>query len=96
MPVEIVVEELRDNYYLVRGTQDGETVETRFFVEPDVRVDLGLAHVSAEDVVRVTVEYLLQRQRIDDLPTQVEIPNVAAAYDGFEGYLRERLGAAQG
>ncbi|HHU40359.1 MAG TPA: hypothetical protein GXZ45_13895 [Propionibacterium sp.] len=94
MSIPFVVEELRDRYYLVRGTQDGDATETRVFVDPAVQSGLALDGVPPEDVVRVTIDFLLERQRIDDLPTQVDLEDVAAAYEEFETHLREQLGSS--
>lgn len=96
MSIPFEVEELRDNYYLVRGAQDGELAETRFYVDPDALDGLGLEGAAGADVVRATVDFLLQRQRIDDLPTQVDIQDVAAAYEDFIDSLRASLGASEG
>ncbi|HHU40362.1 MAG TPA: hypothetical protein GXZ45_13910 [Propionibacterium sp.] len=96
MPDRYEVEELRDHYYIIRGREDGDLAETRVFVDPAVLADLRIEGVSAPDVVTTTIDYLLERQRIDDLPTQVDIEDVAAAYDDFAEHLRTRLGPAQG
>lgn len=96
MSVPFEVEELRDHYYLVRAGVDDTTAETRFFLDPAALDGLGLAGADPLEVVRVTAAFLLERQRIDDLPTQVEMEDVAAAYPDCVEALREQLGAAEG
>lgn len=96
MSVPFEVEEIRDHHYLVRGEEDGDTMETQFVVDPDALEQLGVPDAPAEDVVRVTAEYLLQRQRQDDLPTRVDIEDVAAAYEDFAHELREGLARRAG
>ena len=94
MSVPFEVEELRDHYYLVRAEQDGDRAETRFFVDPAALAGLELGEASAVDVVRATVHYLLKHQRLDDLPTQVDVEDVAAAYDDYVETIRAALGTA--
>lgn len=93
MSVPFEVEELRDHYYLVRSEQDGDPAETRFFADPAALEGLGLGEASAVDVVRATVDYLLKHQRLDDLPTQVDVEDVAAAYDDYAETIRAGLAA---
>lgn len=93
MSVGFEVEEFRDHYYLVRGEVDGDAVETRFLVDPAALDALGVGSSPAADVVRATVAFLLQRQRLDELPPQVDLEDVAAAYPDFEDALRAALDA---
>lgn len=44
-------------------------------------------------MVRATVAFLLQRQRLDELPPQADLEDVAAAYPDFEDALRAALDA---
>lgn len=93
MSVGFEVEEFRDHYYLVRGEVDGDAVETRFLADPGALDALGVGGRPAVDVVRATVDFLLQRQRLDELPPQVDLEDVAAAYPDFEEALRAAFDA---
>ena len=93
MSVGFEVEEFRDHYYLVRGEVDGDAVETRFLADPAALDALGVGSSPAANVVRATVAFLLQRQRLDELPPQADLEDVAAAYPDFEDALRAALDA---
>jgi hypothetical protein len=47
-------------------------------------------------IIEATAAYLIARQRADDLPPQLDLDDVAAAYDGFEDDLRRQLADDQG
>jgi hypothetical protein len=89
------VEPFGEHYFIVRGEESGDTVETRFYVDPGFMERLGVPGAAEEEVVRAAMSYLLQHQRLDELPPQLDLDDVAAAYDGFEGHLRDRLAAAR-
>lgn len=89
--VRFSIESAGNDYYLVTGEQDGETVELRCFVDPGLAEEIGEPQVSGERIVEATLAYLLGHQRLDDLPTHLDIGDVAAAYDDFTAQLQARL-----
>ncbi len=91
-PAVTVIEDGGPEDFLVRGRQDGEPVDVRLHVEPVSLSRWGLGHIAPREVVDVTMAYLLGHQRLDELPPLVDLEEVAAAYDGFEAHLLERLG----
>ena len=59
---------------------------------PDVLARLGAVNpVDEYRVVQETARYLLVRQRADELPTSLELDDVAAALEGCIDDLRGRL-----
>ena len=90
-PDALETESMGAGYYLVRGRQGDELVDVRLHLDPGFLDGRGLAQVDESTVVEVTMSYLLQRQRLDELPAALELEDVAAAYDGFEAHLRQRL-----
>lgn len=92
MSTPFEVEFLRDGLYLVRGEVDGDPAEVQFRIEEDELERLGLPHSSGADVVAATASYLLEHQRLDELPDQVQIEDVSQAYADFAAHLRTVLG----
>jgi hypothetical protein len=74
------LEALDDHDYLVRFEQDGDTVVVRMHADPIV-----VAQIAEDEqrVVEATAAYLIARQSAEDLPEQVDLDTVAAAYDSY-------------
>lgn len=85
------VESLGDHHYLVRARQGEDTVELQVRATPAVIARLTGDETDETRIIEATVAYLIARQRADDLPPQLDLDDVAAAYDGFEDALREQL-----
>ena len=90
------VEQVGEHTYLVSGRQDGEPVEVRVVVDPATAEQLGVGGLDDGDVVRATLSYLLEHQQLDELPAQLDLVDVDAAYEGFAESLRTRLGRSDG
>lgn len=84
------LEPLGDHDYLVRFTQDKNTVVVRVHADPEVVVQIA---DDEQRVVAATAAYLIARQSADDLPEQVDLDTVAAAYDDYIADLRRQLTA---
>ena len=82
------LEALGDHDYLVRFQQDEDTVVVRVHADPAV-----VAQIADDEqrVVEATAAYLIARQSADDLPEQVDLDTVAAAYDGYVEDLHHQL-----
>ena len=83
------LEALGDHDYLVRFQQEDEdTVVVLVHADPDV-----VAQIADDEqrVVEATAAYLVARQSADDLPEQVDLDTVAAAYDGYVEDLQHQL-----
>lgn len=76
-------EALGDHDYLVRLCQGEDATEIRMHASPAVVRRLAGSEVEEARVVEMTVSYLIQRQRADDLPISLDLDDVAAAYDGY-------------
>ncbi|HEU5417530.1 MAG TPA: hypothetical protein VFV41_07535 [Streptosporangiaceae bacterium] len=85
------VETLGEHRYLVRARQDDDIVEIRLIATPAVIARLAPGEADETRIIRATAAYLIARQRADDLPSQLDLDDVAAAYDGFEDDLRQQL-----
>jgi hypothetical protein len=82
------LEALGDHDYLVRLQQDEDTVVVRVHADP------AIVEQIADDerlVVEATVAYLIARQSAEDLPGQIDLDAVAAAYDGYIEDLHRQL-----
>ncbi len=82
------LEALGDHDYLLRFEQDEDTVVVRIFADPAV-----VAQIAADEqrVVEATAKFLTARQSPDDLPEQLDLDAVAAAYDDYVSDLRRQL-----
>ncbi|NLG21902.1 MAG: hypothetical protein GX555_10815 [Actinomycetales bacterium] len=87
------VEDLGTHTFLVHGTEHGDRVDVEVGLDPSFIDGLGLSGVPDEHIVDATVAYLLEHQRLDELPAEVDLEVVAAAYDDFADRLRTGLQA---
>ena len=81
-------EALGDHDYLVRFHQDEDIVVVRMHADPAVVEQIA---DDEQRVVEATAAYLIARQSADDLPEQVDLDAVAAAYDGYVDDLHRQL-----
>jgi hypothetical protein len=86
------VESLGDHDYLIRLHQGGETIEIRIRASSDVARRAGVADADEVRLIEATASYLVARQRADDLPSSLDLDDVAAAYDGYLGEMTALLG----
>jgi hypothetical protein len=82
------LEALGDHDYLVRLQQDDDIVVVCVHADPAV-----VAQIADDEqrVVEATVAFLIARQSADDLPEQIDLDMVAAAYDGYIADLHQQL-----
>lgn len=85
------VESLGDHDYLVRVRQGEDTIEIQVRATPTVIARLTSDETDETRIIEATAAYLIARQRADDLPPQLDLDDVAAAYAGFEDALRQQL-----
>jgi hypothetical protein len=76
------VEPLGEHDYLIRVREGEATVEIRLHASPAVVRRIAV-DVDETRIVEATVAYLVQRQRADDLPVNLDLDDVTAAYDGY-------------
>jgi hypothetical protein len=91
MTEEPQVEALGGHQYLVRARQDEDIVEFEVYATPNVVARLISDRTDETRIIEATVAYLIARQRPDDLPPQLDLDDVRAAYEGFEDALRHQL-----
>jgi hypothetical protein len=82
------LEALGDHDYLLRFAQDEDAVVICVHADPAV-----VAQIAEDEarVVEATAAYLIARQSVDDLPEQIDLDTVAAAYDGYITDLHHQL-----
>lgn len=85
------IEDVGDHEYLVRIDLDEDIVTVRVRATPAVIADASGTEADEQRVVAATVDYLTARQRADDLPAELDLDDVVAAYDGYIDHLRETL-----
>ncbi|WP_319447409.1 MULTISPECIES: hypothetical protein [unclassified Mycobacterium] len=86
--VQPTLEALGDHDYLVRFQQGEDSVVVRMYADPAVVVQIA---ADEQRVVEATAAYLIARQSADDLPEQVDLDAVAAAYEGYVDDLHRQL-----
>lgn len=85
------IDALGEHRFLVRTQQGDDIVEILIRTSPAVLAQLTVDEADEARLVEATVEYLVARQRADDLPEQLDVDDVLAAYDDFEDEVRRRL-----
>ena len=91
MPEQPHVEAIGEHRYVVRARQGEEIVEVLIHATPSVIARLSHDESDEVRIIQATAAYLIARQRADDLPPQLDLDDVAAAYGGFENDLRRQL-----
>jgi hypothetical protein len=91
------IEALGDHDYLVHVNRDDDfvTVRIRMRATPEVVARISGADVDESRVVAATMDYLAARQRSDELPEQLDLADIVAAYDDYVDDLRQQLGCAR-
>lgn len=82
-----------EHEYLVRADSDGESIESRFRVDPGVLEQLGLEGADERQVVRQTAVFLAGHQPVIDFPPMLDLADVLASYDDYPEQLRLLLAA---
>jgi hypothetical protein len=89
------IEALGDHEYLVRATLDEDLVTIRIRATPEVVARIAGADADETRVVGATLAYLIARQRADDLPEQLGLDDVVAAYDDYVDDLHNQMSNPQ-
>lgn len=87
-----VIEALGYHDYLVRLGQDEERVTIRVRATPEVVARIAGPEADEARVIAATMAYLTVRQRPDDLPPQLDLDDVIAAYDDYLDDVRNEIG----
>ncbi|MBY0290700.1 MAG: hypothetical protein K2X52_26690 [Mycobacteriaceae bacterium] len=82
------LEALGQHDYLISFQHDQDTKVVRLHADPAV-----VAQIADDEqrVVEATAAYLIARQSAEDLPEDVDLDMVAAAYDSYVADLRRQL-----
>jgi hypothetical protein len=91
MASQPMVQRVSEHEYLVRLNEGEEFVEIQLRATPAVLARIGVVDTDERRVVDATMAYLIARQRADDLPTKLDLDDVAAAYDGYIEDIRHQV-----
>jgi hypothetical protein len=80
---QTAIEALGDHDYLVRLPLGEDVVTIRIRATPEVVAQIAGPDADETRVVTATVAYLTARQSPDDLPGQLDLVDVLAAYVGY-------------
>jgi len=86
------IESLGDHDYLVHVTQDGDLVTIRMRATPEVVARIGGPGADETRIITATMAFLTARQRPDDLPGQLDLEDIIAAYDDYLDDLHNQIG----
>lgn len=85
------IEAVGDHDYRVRVALGGDLVTIRMRATPEVVARVGGTDVDEIRVVAATMAFLTARQGADDLPEQIDLDDVVAAYDDYVDDVRTLL-----
>lgn len=85
------IEDLGEHRFLVSVDADDDPVEVQVYVDPAVLERIGLAIADELSIVSAAMDFLLERQHADDLPSRVDLDEVAGVYEGFVEDIRGRI-----
>lgn len=77
------VEAIGGHDYVIRARQGDELVEIQVYASPAVVARISTGNTDEIQIIQATADYLIRRQRADDLPATLDLEDVAAAYDGY-------------
>ncbi|GAB3024263.1 hypothetical protein [Mycobacterium bourgelatii] len=89
------IEALGDHEYLIRVAQDDDLVTIEMRANPEVVDRIAGPDADEARVVATTVDYLIARQRPDELPGQLDLDDVMAAYDDYLSELQNEFANAR-
>lgn len=82
---------LGDHDYLVRVGHGDGSAEIRVHASPTVVHRVAADGNDETRIIEATVAFLMRRQRADDLPSSLDLDDVAAAYDDYIDVIRRQL-----
>lgn len=85
------IEALGDHNYRVRVAMDEDFVTIQVRATPEVVTRVAGADADETRVVAATMAFLTARQGADDLPEQLDLDDVVAAYDDYVEDIQSQL-----
>lgn len=86
-----LVQSLGEHDYLVQVCEGEDLIEIRVHATPAVVARIAASETDEDWIIEATAAYLIARQRADELPTTLDLDDVAAAYDDYIVELRGQL-----
>lgn len=84
------IEALGDHDYLIHTHVDDD-VTIRIKADPETVTRIAGPNTDEVAIIEATIAYLTAWQRADELPEQLDLNDVAAAYDNFVDELRRQF-----
>jgi hypothetical protein len=91
MTTQPMVQRVAEHEYLLRLNEGDDVVEIQLRVTPAVLARIAVIDADERLVVDATMAFLIARQRADDLPTKLDLDDVASAYDGYIEDIRHQV-----
>lgn len=89
--VERRIDDLGEHRFLVSVGAGDEFVDVQVYVDPAALGRIGLDITDELQIVSAAMDFLLERQHADDLPSRVDLDEVAGVYEGFVDDIRRRI-----
>jgi hypothetical protein len=94
MTEDLRIDSLGEHRFLLTRCEDDGLVEIQVYADPVVFKRIGLDDLDREGehrIIRAAADFLLERQRADELPGKIDLDEVVAAYHGFIDDIRRRV-----
>lgn len=89
--VEPSIVDLGEHHFLASVAVGDELVEIQVYMDPAALERIGLAVTDELRIVSAAMDFLLERQHADDLPSRIYLDEVAGVYEGFVNDIRGRI-----
>ena len=86
----ITVEKESGDRYLVVVQDGGRSSQHRVTASPDQLADLG-GDASAEELIEASFEFLLEREPMESILTEFELPVIGRYFPDYPAVIRRRL-----
>ncbi|WP_326836497.1 hypothetical protein VSH64_16555 [Amycolatopsis rhabdoformis] len=90
---QVQVEWVSEHDYLVSVPNGEDEVLIRLRSEAGTLSDLRLGELEEPRLVQAIMAYLLARQDVEDLPQELDLEDIVAAYDDFAESVRAAVAA---
>lgn len=85
------IEAVGDHHYAITVRQGEDLVQISLHADPATVALIAVDQLDERRLVEETLQYLIRRQRADDLPPALDLADVAAGYDTWIDEMRRTV-----
>ena len=93
MPAKIAVETITEDTFRITITEGGGQSSHVVTLKPEYHRKLTAGKISAEELVRRSFEFLLEREPKDSILARFDLPMIGRYFPEYEAGIRKRCGA---